>query len=70
MFVCLQFVLHVYGTKADKRLQSGGFPLERPLSSGKQSYGTKKDEWPLTQPMHKLEGKAQVNCEILAIFHH
>ncbi|XP_053383995.1 uncharacterized protein LOC123535767 isoform X2 [Mercenaria mercenaria] len=62
-----RFVLHLYGRKADKRLQSGAFPLERPLSSGKQSYGTKKDEWPLTEPLHKLEGKAQVTGEAVYI---
>lgn len=55
-----QFVLHVYGDMADKRLRSGAYPLERPLSSGKQSYGTRKEEWPLTEPLNKLEGKAQV----------
>ena len=66
-FFLLQFVLHVYGEKANKRLWSGGYPLERPLSSGKQTYGTKKEEWPVTEPLHKLEGKAQVFIIIVIV---
>lgn len=56
----LQFALFMLGNKLDLRYQSGGFPLERPLSSGTQTYSTKKEEWPLTEPLLKIEGKAQV----------
>lgn len=40
--------------------KSGGYPLERPISSGIQTYDTKKQEWPVTEPLTKLEGKYQV----------
>ncbi|KAH3886861.1 hypothetical protein DPMN_015058 [Dreissena polymorpha] len=48
------------GDKLDLRCRSGGFPLERPLSSGTQTYSTKTEEWPLTEPLLKVEGKSQV----------
>ncbi|WAR26952.1 XDH1-like protein [Mya arenaria] len=58
-----RFALDLYGTDASPIYRSGALPLERPLSSGKQTYDTKKQEWPLTEPLLKLEGKAQVTGE-------
>lgn len=40
--------------------KSGAMPLLRPLSSGQQSYDTKPMEWPLTEPLIKLEAIDQV----------
>jgi len=60
-------VLGVYGKSADPRVQTGASPLERPLSSGTQSYDTKKQEWPLTEPLLKLEGKVQVRVMVAGI---
>ncbi|KAL4224843.1 hypothetical protein ACF0H5_015539 [Mactra antiquata] len=67
--VCMfyRFVVHVLGKEITDRYRSGGYPLHRPLSSGQQSYGTKKDEWPLTEPLLKLEGSAQVTGEAVYI---
>ena len=35
--------------------------IDRPVSSGTQSYDTKKIEWPVTEPLKKLEANAQVD---------
>ncbi|CAH1116797.1 unnamed protein product [Phaedon cochleariae] len=44
------------------RNTSGGTMLQRPVSSGIQEYGRpNKDKWPLTEPIHKLEGYAQTS---------
>lgn len=45
------------------RYKSGGTTLDRPLSSGKQSYDTYPSKWPLTQYTPKLEGLAQTSGE-------
>lgn len=42
--------------------------MERPLSSGKQTYDTKKDLYPLTQPIPKLEGVIQCSGLLLVVF--
>lgn len=44
-----------------KRLRSGGEVLERPLSSGVQSFDTVKERYPVTEPVLKLEGLMQVS---------
>ena len=50
------------GTAAGARYRSGSTVLHdtRPLSSGTQSYDTKKVEWPLNEPLKKLEADIQV----------
>ncbi|CAC5385055.1 XDH [Mytilus coruscus] len=59
------YFLEVLGDTAGSKYRSGAIPLQRPLSSGQQSYDTKPMEWPLTEPLMKLEamnqttGKAQ-----------
>lgn len=53
-------MLDVLGNKAGSVFRSGSVPLTRPLSSGKQSYDTIPIEWPLTQPMTKVEAINQV----------
>jgi xanthine dehydrogenase/oxidase len=37
--------------------------LERPISSGKQIYPTKEENWPLTKPIPKLESMVQCTGE-------
>ncbi|GLV36468.1 Aldehyde oxidase 3 [Carabus blaptoides fortunei] len=49
--------------KVNTKFESGGSRLERPLSSGKQTYETNKDLYPLTQPISKLEGIIQCSGE-------
>ncbi|XP_063399739.1 xanthine dehydrogenase/oxidase-like [Mytilus trossulus] len=59
------YFLEVLGDTVGSKFRSGALPLQRPLSSGQQSYDTKPMEWPLTEPLIKLEamnqttGKAQ-----------
>lgn len=54
-----QYILDVVGDTAKGIYRSGSIPLIRPLSSGQQSYDTKPLEWPLTEPMIKLEAMDQ-----------
>lgn len=42
---------------------SGGEILHRPLSSGKQTFDTYTEKFPLTQPIPKYEGLIQVSGE-------
>lgn len=42
-------------------LRSGGEVLQRPLSSGVQSFDTFKERYPVTEPVLKLEGLMQVS---------
>ncbi|KAG1648953.1 Xanthine dehydrogenase [Nymphon striatum] len=56
-----KFILGVIGESVSSKYQSGGTDMERPLSGGHRSYFTNEVEWPLTQPVQKLEcsGEAQ-----------
>ncbi|XP_055707343.1 uncharacterized protein LOC129804238 isoform X2 [Phlebotomus papatasi] len=51
-------------SRVKKEFQSGGSLIERPLSSGKQSFDTYKENWPLTEPVDKLEAIIQCSGEI------
>lgn len=42
---------------------SGGEQIERPISSGTQSFDTYKEKYPLTQPVKKYEGLIQCSGE-------
>ncbi|XP_071122788.1 uncharacterized protein [Mytilus edulis] len=53
------YILDVVGDTAKGIYRSGSIPLIRPLSSGQQSYDTKPLEWPLTEPMIKMEAMDQ-----------
>ncbi|XP_034488432.1 aldehyde oxidase 4 [Drosophila innubila] len=46
-----------------ERLRSGGQLLERPLSSGKQTFETIPKNYPVTQVVQKLEGLVQCSGE-------
>ena len=43
--------------------RSGGTVLERPLSSGQQSFDTYERNWPLTKNIPKIEALAQTSGE-------
>jgi hypothetical protein len=60
LFIYLfQFVLSLFPPGLPARLISGGKDLVRPLSSGTQKFDTDTTEWPLTEPIPKLEALAQ-----------
>ncbi|XP_050507820.1 uncharacterized protein LOC114324830 [Diabrotica virgifera virgifera] len=46
------------------RYKSGGTILTRALSTGVQQYGTDNKQWPLTQPIPKVESLAQTSGQI------
>ncbi|XP_073981070.1 uncharacterized protein isoform X1 [Rhodnius prolixus] len=58
-----RFVLSVNPEQVNERYRTGCNNLQRPLSSGKQEYVTNKAEWPLTQPMPKMESLIQCSGE-------
>ena len=62
IYIYLQYFLHVLGQNVSAKYRSGSTVLHdvRPLSSGTQSYDTKKIEWPLNEPLKKLEANIQV----------
>ncbi|XP_067656035.1 uncharacterized protein [Haliotis asinina] len=54
-------VLGMCGQKAAPAYQSGATNLMRPVSSGTQTYGTRKGEYPLTKPMTKVDATLQTS---------
>lgn len=57
-----KFVLHsAPEDQVRPEYRSGGEILHRPVSSGKQTFDTHKDKFPLTQPIPKYEGLIQVS---------
>ncbi|XP_046559716.1 xanthine dehydrogenase-like [Haliotis rubra] len=59
-----KYVLGMCGEKAAARFQSGGTNLIRPVSSGTQTYDTRKDEYPLTKPMVKADADLQTSGRV------
>ncbi|XP_067656038.1 uncharacterized protein [Haliotis asinina] len=59
-----KYVLGMCGEKAAARFQSGGTNLIRPLSSGTRTFDTRKDEYPLTQPMVKADAALQTSGRV------
>ncbi|XP_067656037.1 uncharacterized protein [Haliotis asinina] len=57
-------VLGMCGEKAAARFQSGGTNLIRPVSSGTQTYDSRKDEYPLTEPMIKADATLQTSGRV------
>lgn len=60
-------MLHVIGDQAGLKVRSGASQLyiDRPVSSGQQSYDTNKMEWPVTEPLQKIEANAQVRFNVI-----
>lgn len=50
--------------RINAKLISGGSILDRPISSGTQSYDTFKDRYPLTEKVPKYEGLIQCSGEL------
>ncbi|KAH8327480.1 hypothetical protein KR074_004615 [Drosophila pseudoananassae] len=67
MLACSLFYKFLLATgpkeRFKERYRTGGFLLERPLSSGSQSFETIKKNYPVTQPVQKLEGLIQCSGE-------
>lgn len=42
-------------------VQSAGLVIDRPLSSGEQSFDMNKEVWPLGEPVPKLESATQIS---------
>ena len=61
----MQFVLGVCSSSANERFHSGSDSLQRPVSSGVQTYDTRREEWPLNEPMTKVEAAYQVRVFVL-----
>ena len=60
IFDVFQVILGVLGDKASAEVRSGALCLERPLSTGMETYDTDKTQWPITQPMTKKKAIMQV----------
>ena len=62
LLTIFQYFLYVLGNSVGSRYRSGPTVLHdvRALSSGTQSYDTNKLEWPVNQPVKKLEADIQV----------
>ncbi|KAK7099380.1 uncharacterized protein [Littorina saxatilis] len=54
-----KFVLNACYVKSAPRFHSGSMNLNRPVSSGVQTYDTVKQDWPLDEPMTKLDAAYQ-----------
>ncbi|XP_064601061.1 xanthine dehydrogenase-like [Liolophura sinensis] len=59
--------LVVCGNVVGSRIRTGGDNLVRPVSSGKQDFPTKQDEWPLTKPIPKLTAIKQAAGEAVYV---
>ncbi|XP_058124743.1 uncharacterized protein LOC131289060 [Anopheles ziemanni] len=62
-YKCILSVAMENGVAISPRFTSGASSLERPLSSGQQTFDTIEKNWPLTKNVPKLEGLAQVSGE-------
>ena len=63
VLVKFQFYVVALGDQASPQVRSAGSSLVRHVSSGEQSYETKPENYPVTQPLTKLAAKLQVRCE-------
>ncbi|ALC47093.1 CG18516 [Drosophila busckii] len=50
---------HAPESEVSEQFRSGGQLLQRPLSSGMQVYQTQKQNYPVTEPVQKVEGMIQ-----------
>ena len=56
-------MLDIVGDKVDERFRSGALNLKRGLSSGQQKFDTDEKDWPVNQPVPKVEARAQCSGE-------
>ncbi|XP_054283492.1 uncharacterized protein LOC129000555 [Macrosteles quadrilineatus] len=59
-----RYVLSLNPSAVNPRLRSGGEDIERPLSHGVQQYYSEPVEYPLTEPIPKIESLIQCSGEI------
>lgn len=63
-----RFVLHISpNTRVSSKNASGAEQVDRPISSGQQSFKTIIKEWPLTEPIEKLEALQQSSGQAMYI---
>ena len=62
--LCPKQILLGIVSPSDSQLTSGGGNIERPLSSGQQTWQDKKGEWPLKQPLPKKTALLQVGGRV------
>uniref|UniRef100_A0A6P4FPG3 Xanthine dehydrogenase-like n=1 Tax=Drosophila rhopaloa TaxID=1041015 RepID=A0A6P4FPG3_DRORH len=69
ILACSLLYKFLLGTAPKERVRdsyrTGGLLLERPLSSGSQTFETIKKNYPVTQPVQKLEGLIQCSGEAM-----
>nr|CAD7447548.1 unnamed protein product [Timema bartmani] len=58
-----QFLLQLSGSRVKSKYLSGGELLTRPPSSGVQQFQTDSSQWPLNQPVPKIEALVQCSGE-------
>nr|CAD7202177.1 unnamed protein product [Timema douglasi] len=58
-----KFLLQLSGSRVKSKYQSGGELLTRPPSSGVQQFQTDSSQWPLNQPIPKIEALVQCSGE-------
>nr|CAD7266658.1 unnamed protein product [Timema shepardi] len=58
-----KFLLQLSGSRVQSKYQSGGELLTRPPSSGVQKFQTDSSQWPLNQPIPKIEALVQCSGE-------
>nr|CAD7403779.1 unnamed protein product [Timema cristinae] len=58
-----KFLLQLSGSRVTSKYQSGGELLTRPPSSGIQQFQTDSSQWPLNQPIPKIEALVQCSGE-------
>lgn len=58
-----QTIVGILGDRVPASIRSAGPNIERPLSSGKQTFDMNRESWPIGEPVPKLESAAQISGE-------
>uniref|UniRef100_A0A4D5RAG3 Xanthine dehydrogenase n=1 Tax=Scolopendra viridis TaxID=118503 RepID=A0A4D5RAG3_SCOVI len=58
-----KYLLGVLPDALAPKIKSGADILHRPVSSGSQTFATNKEDWPVNQPIPKIEAKVQCSGE-------
>ncbi|XP_070000799.1 uncharacterized protein [Penaeus vannamei] len=56
-------IVGILGDRVPASIRSAGPNIERPLSSGKQTFDMNRESWPIGEPVPKLESAAQISGE-------
>lgn len=69
MSLLYKTILAIDSGQVSDKLRSGGYPLVRPaLSSGTQDFSTDKTQWPVQEPLPKLDAIRQTSGESQYVF--